>query len=180
MTITWNSNFNAHKHLDIITSQTAMPISQGLLSISSIPPYRWETDGFWTGTGSQMHWGALFWSTLLWPPLAVFLTREWGFCSTRNGTYMEPATPGDHTPCILDPGVHIQSPYSLFLRFTLATVCTSNHNGHLCAVSFGQEEKGRGLWAWACSTRTAMFWCRIPSSLESLLVMMKVNFKVGR
>lgn len=68
----------------------------------------------------------------------------------------------------------------LFLRFVLAAVCTSNHRGHLFVVSFGHEEKGGWLWAWACSTRTAVFWYRIPSSLEGLRVMMKANVKAGR
>lgn len=61
MTILWNSNSSAHKHLGVTASQSAMPVSLCLLSIPLTPPCGGETDGFCTGTSSGTTLGSTAW-----------------------------------------------------------------------------------------------------------------------
>lgn len=60
---------------------------------------------------------------------------------------MEPASPGDHTLGILDPGVHTQSPGRLLLGFMLAAVYTSSHTGAPVCGTLDGKRRGEGRGA---------------------------------
>lgn len=101
--------------------------------------------GFGLAQVLGLHWGALLESTPPWPPLAVFLATEWGFCGARSSSHKEVACPGDPTLGILDLETTPRVQVGLLLRFMLATMCTSSHEGQLFVMLWMEREAERAV-----------------------------------